>query len=353
MLTGARRAATTFTAARAPSLFPLPLRASVAATRRLPARGCGAVHRTTAACAMSSSFAAQRRGFPGDPAETDLYKRLGVSRDSTHDEIKKAYRVLAKQLHPDLNIGNDKAAEDFKRVQEAYEVLSNAAKRKNYDYTGRVAGAAEGNGFSWEFGGNGWRGSIRNEDGKRVIVIPWKLLALGIVSFFAFLGMVTRIVIEGTFTKNFANFLVILFAMSFLPRLPGALIVFYFYGWETLKTGSMADVSLLMTVHPPPPSAHGKIMASRTIEMTGVPAEAVATSQVVVNLRPISDKNVGEGKVALQDVETNVQSAKGVMRVVLPAASVGRLGSKFVATVRVVDFESKKHLAERQLLFAA
>ena len=63
----------------------------------------------------------------------DFYKVLGVSEKATADEIKKAYRKLAKTHHPDANRGDAKAAERFKEIGEAYAVLSDPAKRKQYD----------------------------------------------------------------------------------------------------------------------------------------------------------------------------------------------------------------------------
>ena len=69
----------------------------------------------------------------------DLYQALGVARDARDDAIKKAYRKLARKLHPDVNPG-DKAAEDrFKVVSEAYSVLSDPDKRKAYDEFGEVS----------------------------------------------------------------------------------------------------------------------------------------------------------------------------------------------------------------------
>ena len=66
----------------------------------------------------------------------DLYETLGVPRGATADEIKKAYRKLARRHHPDANPGDKEAEERFKEVQNAYDVLSDADKRKQYDAFG-------------------------------------------------------------------------------------------------------------------------------------------------------------------------------------------------------------------------
>lgn len=74
----------------------------------------------------------------------DLYKVLGVARDATPDEIKKAYRKLARRYHPDVNPGNAEAEKRFKDIQEAYGVLSDKEKRAQYDTFGTVDGPAQG-----------------------------------------------------------------------------------------------------------------------------------------------------------------------------------------------------------------
>ena len=66
----------------------------------------------------------------------DYYKILGVSKNASQEEIKKAYRKLALQYHPDKNKGNKSAEEKFKKINEAYAVLSDKEKRQQYDQFG-------------------------------------------------------------------------------------------------------------------------------------------------------------------------------------------------------------------------
>src|SRR5947209_13414228 len=63
----------------------------------------------------------------------DYYKTLGVGKNATDEEIKKAYRKLARQYHPDRNPGDKKAEERFKEISQAHDVLSDPEKRKAYD----------------------------------------------------------------------------------------------------------------------------------------------------------------------------------------------------------------------------
>lgn len=82
----------------------------------------------------------------------DYYEILGVSKSSTAEEIKKAYRKVAMQYHPDKNPGNKEAEEKFKEAAEAYEVLSDADKRSQYDRFGHAGVGGNGRGFG---GGQG------------------------------------------------------------------------------------------------------------------------------------------------------------------------------------------------------
>lgn len=121
----------------------------------------------------------------------DYYEILGVSRSATPEEIKKAYRKVAIQYHPDKNPGDKEAEEKFKEAAEAYEVLSNAEKRAQYDRFGHARAGAGGfgghsmnmedifsqfgdifggggNPFESFFGGGGTRGGRRQRKGSNL-----------------------------------------------------------------------------------------------------------------------------------------------------------------------------------------
>ncbi len=66
----------------------------------------------------------------------DYYKILGVNRDANEKDIKRAYRQLARQFHPDVNPDDKRAEEKFKEINEAHEVLSDSEKRAKYDQLG-------------------------------------------------------------------------------------------------------------------------------------------------------------------------------------------------------------------------
>jgi len=91
----------------------------------------------------------------------NYYDILGVSKDASDDEIKKAYRSLAKKYHPDLNPGNAEAAEKLKEINEAFGVLSDKTKKQNYDTYGSAEGP-QGFGGGSGFGGFGGFGGFED-----------------------------------------------------------------------------------------------------------------------------------------------------------------------------------------------
>ena len=140
-------------------------------------------------------------------AQRDYYQVLGVAETATTDEIKKAFRRLAKQYHPDRNPNNAQASDRFKEINEAHDVLSDATKRKKYDQLRRYGAFAgndarpgpPGGGFSSDFdlsdlssfGGLGdifssifgRRGEGREMEGddevETTVTIPFRVAALG------------------------------------------------------------------------------------------------------------------------------------------------------------------------------
>src|SRR5437870_4514985 len=100
-------------------------------------------------------------------AKEDFYKILGVKKDAKPEEIKKAYRRLARKHHPDVNPGDKAAEERFKQMSEAFDILSDPKKRKVYDrfgqYSDNLANAAAGGagstytrGTPFDFSGFDW-----------------------------------------------------------------------------------------------------------------------------------------------------------------------------------------------------
>src|ERR1044072_5968329 len=91
-------------------------------------------------------------------SKRDYYEVLGVAKGASADEIKKAYRKIALQFHPDRNPGDKEAEEKFKEAAEAYDVLSNPDKKAQYDRFGH-AGMGGAGGM-----GGGFGGGMRMED---------------------------------------------------------------------------------------------------------------------------------------------------------------------------------------------
>src|SRR3954452_7309701 len=90
-----------------------------------------------------------------DFLEKDYYKTLGVSKDAKADEIKKAYRKLARTYHPDANKGDVKSEDRFKEISEAYDVLSDTTRRKEYDDARALFGSGGPGGFRVPGGAGG------------------------------------------------------------------------------------------------------------------------------------------------------------------------------------------------------
>ena len=104
---------------------------------------------------------ATTEGFRPDWAQKDFYAELGVKKDATNAEIKKAYRKLARANHPDSNPGDDAKHDKFKTVAEAYDVVGDPEKRKKYDEMRELYGSG---GFRGGFGGGAGGGGGFNLD---------------------------------------------------------------------------------------------------------------------------------------------------------------------------------------------
>ncbi len=96
-------------------------------------------------------------------SKRDFYEVLGLSRSASQDEIRKAYKKLARKFHPDVKPAEPDAEKKFSEITEAYDVLSDEEKRKNYDQFGHASRGAAGNPFQG-FGGGAGGGSFDLDD---------------------------------------------------------------------------------------------------------------------------------------------------------------------------------------------
>lgn len=90
------------------------------------------------------------------PIKRDYYEVLGVEKNASEEELKKAYRKMALKYHPDRNPGDKEAEEHFKEINEAYSVLADSEKRKGYDLFGHAGAGAGAGGFDFGQGGGGF-----------------------------------------------------------------------------------------------------------------------------------------------------------------------------------------------------
>ena len=98
-------------------------------------------------------------------AKRDYYDVLGITKSSSRDEIKKAYRKLALKYHPDKTKGDKKSEEKFKEASEAYHVLSDEKRKSNYDQFGHAAFEGGGGGFQ------GFEGKVSKAGYTKVTVL--------------------------------------------------------------------------------------------------------------------------------------------------------------------------------------
>ena len=190
------------------------------------------------------------------------YETLGVDKKATQDEIRTAYRKLARQYHPDLHPNDEECARKFKEINEANEILSDPEKRKQYDFElenpGRSAfggfGGGQASGFGGfsdifsdifsAFGGGGGRAESYDKTGKDIINIQShtiEIIIVGIPNKIATVSPAIRPKFEDLFNIYFLQFPVISPLNSIISSSP------YHYNFKPgipVKTGDVQDYVL-------------------------------------------------------------------------------------------------------------
>lgn len=193
----------------------------------------------TSMASMSMPMMTTSRRFKSDvskalPQHEDLYARLGLDHSCSADEIKKHYRQLAKKYHPDTNVGDKSAEENFRSIKEAYEVLNDASSRSTYDRTGKApkydAGMRPGMKPGFNFNAGGWRAyATVNSQGQKIYHIPRHMVLLLIFSVGLVFTAIGKAIANGDAMGTLGSLFLILMWVSFLPRLPAACIIYYFH----------------------------------------------------------------------------------------------------------------------------
>ena len=270
------------------------------------------------------------------PSANDLYARLGLARDATEKEIKQNYRLLAKKYHPDMNQGDPKAAEAFKRIQEAHGVLSTSTKRAFYDRTGATSNDFSGGAsvrWTTEF-----RGRRTQQDGRVIFHLPiiWLVIAFLSSAAITVFSIKAASGHGGGIGRFLRTFGMILFCVSVMPRLPAAVVLYYLYGGADAagdpEWGKAA--SAVVTLAPPPPGFVGNFGGqarpppppTRVVGLVGINGQFLQANGYSVQCIVARGGDAQPGVVNARPGETSV---------VLPGEMLR--GGPFTGKLRVVD----------------
>ena len=287
-------------------------------------------------------------GAHARPSANDLYARLGVPRDATQDDIKKAYRILAMKYHPDTAGASAETQENFRRVKEAHEVLTNSGRRVLYDRTGTTSEdmhhLRKGS-IKWTTGFRGRR--VQNADGSVTFYLPLFWLATAVLSIMAFFLFASQAAGAGDTRKFIWNFSVILFIVSFVTKFPAALILYFLYGRSASNSSHEPEwagdnVSALVSVVTPEPPQPSRLMVGRphqprvvTVELVGVPATVAFSSYAKLTMLRGDDPS----KAAI------IKGQRGYAHVIIPETMLS--GPSFHGTISLVSEDDSRVWVER------